>query len=185
MTDHNERRVGEKDRRLNRYIVLPIHRTPSRSGLYERRTAQPNAVAQDSRIEQGQDVSQAVSEPVAAAPTPITDLNIVQHQVAGVWQDYVHAHVARQLEWELAALNDKYLTVKLAWKLRSDELTRAEAALAAANAKLAEFEQDAMRYRWLRSCDVECGVLSELARRGRCEELFDAAIDAARKGESQ
>jgi len=134
-------------------------------------------------VRQGNSVNAQTGNVEFTASTPRTDA------FHDKWDSYNYPHeaihFARQLEWELAALNDKYLTVKLAWKLRGDELTRAEAALAAAQSKLAEFEQDAVRYRWLRSCDVECGVLSELARRGRCEELFDAAIDAARKGESQ
>lgn len=34
--------------------------------------------------------------------TPRVDANIVQHQVGGIWQDYVHASVARPLERDLA-----------------------------------------------------------------------------------
>ena len=41
------------------------------------------------------------------AQTPRVDAEIVQHDVAGVWQDYVHAALARQLELELQAERER------------------------------------------------------------------------------
>ena len=143
--------------------------------------------------------------PVAAAPTPRTDMLQLEHtRSCAYWStddkdctcclhERIHTQTAETLlaawqkrateaETELAALNDKYLTVKLAWKLRGDELTRAETALAEANRKMAEFEQDALRYRWVLTKAVITDFIFQFLKSP--ERHVSNAIDAARKGES-
>ena len=138
-------------------------------------TGHKNAAAQDSRIEQGQDASQVAPEPVAAVPAPRTD---AFHDKWDSY-NYPHEaiHFARQLETELhlvtqqhdatidvlkqtrtelaAAKAERERTLQANYMIREQQkedfarAEKAEAALAEANRKLAEFEQDALCLKWI------------------------------------
>jgi len=178
-----------------------------------------------------EDAPRVPTQPVAAAPTPRTNHYRTEFKRRKETSDLIEWLLDEfaQTETELTALNDKYLTVKLAWKLRSDELTRvekelvaakaeaarneelyrsalvttkdmirpfyeraekAEAALAAAQSKLAEFEQDALNYLWIindncgeNTADDAVSAVELLSNTDMTSEQLHAAIARARKGE--
>ena len=127
-------------------------------------------------------------EQVGGAPTQRTDEEAFM--LDDGCGEAVMADLARQLETELAAAKEEIaseyirgreheqkakLVADSSWKNRAE---KAEAALAEANRKLAEFEQDALRYRWLRQHPTFLGWDSDY----RADEI-DKAVEIARKGE--
>ena len=180
-------------------------------------TGHKNAAAQDSRIEQGQDASQVAPEPVAAVPAPRTD---AFHDKWDSY-NYPHEaiHFARQLETELhlvtqqhdatidvlkqtrtelaAAKAERERTLQANYVIREQQkedfarAEKAEAALAEANRKLAEFEQYALNYLWIindncgeNTADDAVSAVELLLNTDMTSEQLHAAITSARKGES-
>ena len=132
------------------------------------------------------------------ASTPRTDANEFDHRYKDTARKMVYASFARQLETELAAAKaERERTLQANYVIREQQkedfarAEKAEAALAEANRKLAEFEQYALNYLWIindncgeNTADDAVSAVELLLNTDMTSEQLHAAITSARKGES-